>query len=186
MNKAALEFERVSQSLESDAIVNVYYQFDVEGFVNTREIKKLEFEYIPLSKLILEMASGRYFTFFDSSKFLENQGYYTLDIKVEESLDIDSKKIIQSEYNQWTKFLNEQVSKVDVLWDYLYNNFYQDNPSDLYPKGLEIKFSEHKSIVIAASELEIVSGEYNFMCPDEALIVFFSRKFYDKHLGVKN
>ena len=164
-------------------LTNVYYEFDVEEFLNTRELNELRFEYMPLSLLSFEMKSGAFFTFFDSTKFLEKFHFYTLDMRIESNLDSRLKLWDQSEYFLWSKYLNQEIKSVEIIWDSLYQNHFKGNPPDIYPRGLEITFSEGISLVIIASEFELVKGKYNFMCPDEGLIVCFSRDVYNSLFG---
>ncbi|MFD2036335.1 hypothetical protein ACFSKL_16140 [Belliella marina] len=176
-------FKVECDKLVGHVLTNVYYEFGVEGFLNTRELNEVRFEYIPLSLLYFEMQSGSVFTFFDSTKFLEEFHFYTLDMRIESNLDFQLKQWDQSKYFVWSKYLNKEIKSVEIIWGSLYKNHFRGNPPDIYPRGLEITFSEDLSLVIVASEFDMVKDRYSFMCPDEALIVCFSREIYESLFG---
>jgi hypothetical protein len=178
------QFELDCKKLVGQVVRGVYYEYDAPGFVNTRALKQQKFEYVPLSKLSFEMQSGLYFTFNDSIKFLENYGYYTLDVKEEFVLEEMLRNNNQSEYILWKPYLNQKIAKVEIVWASLYNDYYEGNPADTYPKNVAITFENTRTLIILACELDTVEGgvvRYKFLCPDEALIIFFSQESYSEY-----
>lgn len=183
LTPAAKEFQLFCEKLVNQILVGIYYEYDVEGFVNTRNLGETEFEYAPLSKVSVATQSGLFYTFHDSSKFLENFGYYTLDLIEENELESSFKKSHnQSEYFLWKNFLNQKIKNLEIIWGSLYNNYHKDI-SDIYPKCIVLQFDNGRELAIAASEIDLEQdNKYKFRYPDEAIVIFYSKEAFYKYL----
>jgi len=187
LTPTAREYQLYCEKLVNQILVGIYYEYDVKGFINTRTLGETEFEYAPLSKVSIETQSGLFYTFIDSSKFLKNFGYYTLDLIEENEIESSLKKSHnQSEYFLWKNFVNQKVRKLEIVWGSLYNNYHKDNPSDIYPKCMILQFDNNRELAIAASEIDLEqTNKYKFRYPDEAIVIFFSKETFYKYLPNK-
>lgn len=186
LTEEALAFEQKSQELVGKVVKNIFYKHDVEGYINTRAKGEKRFDYIPLSKMILETDGNVNYRFYDSSAFLNYYGFYTLDFSRIENVNWDEEEK-QSDYEVWSSYIGQKIEKVEIDWSSLKYQYYRGDPSDIYPKGFRVLFSNGHEIVIVAGELELLNnGQYSFRCPDEALIICFSYDVYYSMFGEGN
>lgn len=183
----AIDFENRCISLVGKTLIDVYFENSVEGFLNLRSMREDEFEYIPLSKLYFKMGDGSVFKFFDSLAFIKYDAYYTLDIAVGQQIPLDFVNNSYAKDHLWLPFIGKQIRGINVDWQRLSTRHREIRQPDIYPKALVIDLGDTHTLVVVASELDVLTKkndltEYKFICPDEALVVFFSISAYIKYL----
>jgi hypothetical protein len=175
LTNQALAFETKASALKKHVLKHVYYTPEFEGAINTRARGEKEFEYAPLSRLFFEMTNGSFFEFRDSSTFLIYYGYYTLDVIAHDKTP-SVEQACQDNFFQWSQFLGQEIEDVVIDWRSINYRHYPADPPDIYPRQLILKFGNKAELVIIASEIDLdAKGNYTFQCPDEAIVVFFSR-----------
>ncbi len=181
----ALKFEFNCKKLTGTTLKQVYYEYKVLGFENFRSYGEQNFEYIPLSKLCLQSSNNSYFEFFDSLKFLSREGYYTLDLKIRSELDdyFYDKKMSNDSF--WINYIDRTITKVYLHWETL-GYIENSNLTDIFPLYIELNFDNNKQLFVLAAEVEKINDHYNFMIPDESLVVFFSKESLNKYVRAEN
>lgn len=180
----SLDFANKSKQLVGQVLENVYYSHDEEGFINTRKMGERDFEYVPLSRLYLKMKNGFIYKFSNSLSFLNYDGFYTLDFKaIDQPCEVIQDEI-QSDYLLWRPYIEKQIENVTIEWSRLRLENYEIKLPDIYPKCINLQFDNNHELIIVASEIDLdKKNTYSFRCPDEAIVIFFSKKAYHKYFS---